>query len=106
MYPVEFKAPQLFVPLVMSFTKADGLVYKAGLTQPNDPLPAANRTALMLEKNPATAGEDADVPYRPYTFPPMYVLYLAPASDTSGNALFDASNPANGLLVVPFTTAK
>ena len=59
-------------PLVISFTKAFGLAYKAGLIQPTGPLPDARRAALRLEKNPATAGADADVPYKPYGVPPIY----------------------------------
>ena len=70
-YLCEFNAPHLLFPRVMSFTNADGFVYKAGLTQPNDPLPAARRAALMLEKNPATTGADADVPYKLYALPPI-----------------------------------
>ena len=66
-----FKAAHLLFPRVMSFTKADGFVYKAGLTQPNDPLPAAKRAALMLEKNPATTGAAADVLYKPYVCIPV-----------------------------------
>ena len=48
----------------------------------------------MLEKKPATAGADADVPYKPYAVFPITTRYLAPASDTSGYALFEALNPA------------
>ena len=90
----------------MSFTNADGFVYKAGLTQPNDPLPAARRAALMLEKNPATTGAAADVLYKPYVSIPVITRELAPARETSGYALFDALNPAYGSFVVPLTAAK
>lgn len=90
----------------MSFTKADPYSYKAGFIHPTDPFPAAKRTALILEKNPATAGADADVPYKPYAFPPIITRYLAPANETSGYALFDLSNPAIGESVVPSTVAK
>ena len=105
-FPCEFRLPHKLSPLVISFTKADGLSNRAGLAQPSDPLPAAKRTELMLEKNPATAMEDETVPYSSITCPPVYVLYLAPASDTSGYALFDASNPATGSFAVPLTAAR
>ena len=46
--------------------------YRAGLTQPSDPFPTAMRAALIFEKKPATAGDDADVPLtNPFT-PPTY----------------------------------
>jgi hypothetical protein len=46
----------------MSFTKEYPFLYSVGLIQPTDPLPMASLAALMLEKKPATAGHDADVP--------------------------------------------
>ena len=32
------------------------------MSHPTEPFPIAKRAALILEKNPAVAGDDADVP--------------------------------------------
>ena len=58
------------LPDVMSFTNDVELAYKTGLTQPRDPLPAAMRAALIFEKNPASAGVEADVPDKYLSRPP------------------------------------
>jgi hypothetical protein len=47
-------------------------------------LPLAILAALMVEINPATAGQDADVPDIGITLPPMYTSYFTPARDISG----------------------
>ena len=57
----------------MSFTNDVELAYRTGLTQPRDPLPAAMRAALMLEKKPPMAGVEADVPDKRYSLPPIIV---------------------------------
>jgi hypothetical protein len=49
-------------PDTISFTNEEEYAYKAGFTHPIDPFPAAMRAAFILEKNPATAGAEADVP--------------------------------------------
>ena len=61
------------LPDVMSFTNDVELAYKTGLTQPRDPLPAAMRAALIFEKNPASAGVEADVPDKFISLPPTTV---------------------------------
>jgi hypothetical protein len=55
-------AVQRLSPDVISFTNDEEYVYRAGFTHPTGPLPAAIRAAFMFEKNPATAGAEADVP--------------------------------------------
>jgi hypothetical protein len=65
-------ATHLVCPEVMSFINAAPYLYKAGLTHPSDPLPIAMRAALTLEKKPATAGDDADVPLARPLVPPTY----------------------------------
>lgn len=56
----------------MSFIKDAPYLYRAGLTHPKDPFPIAMRAAFTLEKNPATAGDDADVPLARQLTPPTY----------------------------------
>jgi hypothetical protein len=46
----------------------------AGFKNPNEPFPNAILAALMLEMNPARAGQDADVPDTAVTEPPTNTL--------------------------------
>ena len=75
------------LPSVMSLVNEAEVAYKAGLTQPSDPLPIAIRAALILEKNPAIKGAEAEVPPDNLYSSPEDMTMKRPVNVISGNPL-------------------